>query len=289
MAKKPKGEKPIKIPSALADLLAELDLLKQDPTASAVRLHSDLARDAAQEAFAKLVRRARRKEAKARKAQERAERWRSRLNDLLHELATGPVVLPPVPGSRPASHDDLTATFRKLKGDDVPRLAQAIRAAVGSGELPAFQRFLVEEIVVKGGRIVAEHLVRLASRPAGADGEEEFSRQLRHHVAGNVVHVLARKANYKVTTEIGRHLDAVIGTVVGLLSDLMTAAPPGRLLLPRDGSAFDPARHEPLAGRPSSGELRVKATLFPGYVILARPSVVVEKAVVYTEKAEKAS
>jgi len=147
---------------------------------------------------------------------------------------------------------------------------------------------LFRSIVVKGSRIVAEHLVRLASHPSDQPAEEQFLRQLRHHVAGNVAQGLARQVNYQVTTEVGQHLDAVIGSVLRLLSDLMTATPPGRLLLPRDGCGFDPERHEPLAGRPSSGELRVKATLFPGYVILAEPAVVVvEKAVVYTERPEK--
>ena len=57
MAKKrvdPNGRgagKPNKVPSALADLLAQLDRMKQDPTASEVRLRSDLARDSAEELF----------------------------------------------------------------------------------------------------------------------------------------------------------------------------------------------------------------------------------------------
>src|SRR5262245_30349429 len=175
-----------KVPSALGDLLAQLDRMKQDPTASEVRLRSDLARDAAEEVFAKFIRRMRRKDKAIRRLQERSDRWRTRLNDLLQELATGAVILPPVPGSTPANHDQLTVTFRKLKSNDVTHLAQAIRDAVGAGDLPAYQRFLVDEIVIKGSRIVAEHLVRLASHPADQPAEDEFLRQLRHHVAGNV-------------------------------------------------------------------------------------------------------
>src|SRR4051794_3624399 len=95
------GDKPARVPSALGDLLAQLDRMKQDPTASEVRLRSDLARDAAEEVFAKLVRRLRRKDKQVRKLQERSERWRPRLTDLLHDLATGPVILPPVPGGKP--------------------------------------------------------------------------------------------------------------------------------------------------------------------------------------------
>jgi hypothetical protein len=274
-------------PSALAELLAQLDRMKQDPTASEVRLRSDLARDSAEELFSKMRRQLRKQAGLLRKLQERSQRWRSRLTELLHELTTGPVVLPAVPGGTPVKQDELTVTFRKLKTHDVPGLAQAIHAAAGAGELPAYQRFLVEEIVVKGSRIVAEHLIRLASAPVGRTGEEEFLGRLRHHVAGNVSRGLARQVNYKTTPETGQHLDAVIGAVLRLLNDLLTATPPGRLLLPLDGGPFDPQRHEPLAGRPTTGELKVKATLFPGYVILAEPPVVVEKALVYTDRAEQ--
>ena len=287
MAKKSGGgaDKRPKLPPALADLLGQLDKMKQDPTGSQVRLRADLARDSAEELFVKMRRQLRRQASQIRKLEERSDRWRGRLTDLLHELSVGPVILPPLPGGTPASHDELTERFRKLKNHDVAGLAQTLKAAVGGGELPAYQRFLVDEIVVKGCRIVAEHLIRLASA-TGPNNEREFMDRLRHHVAGNVVQGLARQVNYQVRPEVGQHLDGVIGSALRLLEDLLTTTPPGRLVLPRDGSPFDPERHEPLAGRPSTGELRVKATLFPGYVILGSPAVVVEKAVVYTERVE---
>jgi hypothetical protein len=281
-----KGGKPPKQPSALVDLLAQLDRMKQEPTASEVRLRSDLARDSAEELFGKLRKQLRRQALQLRKLQERSERWRTRLTELLHDLSTGPVILPGVPGRTPVAHEELTATFHKLKSHDLPGLAQTLQTAVGGGDLPAYQRFLVDEIVVKGARIVAEHLIRLASEP-GLPSEEEFLARLRHHVAGNVVQGLARQVNYKVTPEIGKHLDVVISAVLHLLSNLLTTTPPGRLLLPLDGEPFDPARHEALAGRPKSGELRIRATLFPGYAILSTPPTVVEKALVYTERAER--
>jgi hypothetical protein len=281
-----KPARPGKQPSALVDLLAQLDRIKQDPTASEVRLRSDLARDSAEELFTKIRKQMRRQAIQLRRLQERSDRWRNRLTDLLHELSTGPVILPRVPGRPPVSHQELTATFRKLKTHDLSGLAHALQAAVGGGELPAYQRFLVDEIVVKGARIVAEHLIRLASEP-GQPNEEEFMARLRHHVAGNVSQGLARQVNYKVTPEVGKHIDTIISVVLRLLNDLLTTTPPGRLLLPRDGGPFDPERHEALAGRPTTGDLRVKATLFPGYVILSEPPVVVEKALVYTERVER--
>jgi len=280
-----KAGKPAKQPSALTDLLAQLDRMKQDPTASEVRLRSDLARDSAEELFTKLRKQLRRQAIQLRKAQERSDRWRHRLTDLLHDLSTGPVILPRVPGHVPVAHEELTATFHKLKSHDLPGLAQTLQNVVGGGELPAYQRFLVDEIVVKGARIVAEHLIRLASEP-GHPNEAEFMSRLRHHVAGNVSQGLARQVNYKTTPEVGKDVDAVISAVLRLLNDLLTTTPPGRLLLPHDGDPFDPERHEALAGRPTTGEPRVKATLFPGYVILSEPPVVVEKALVYTERAE---
>src|SRR4051794_5815201 len=81
-----------KLPSALADLLAQLDKMKQDPTASEVRLRSDMARDSAEELFIKMRKQMRKQAHQIRKLQERSERWRGRLTDLLHELCVGPVI-----------------------------------------------------------------------------------------------------------------------------------------------------------------------------------------------------
>ena len=108
------------------------------------------------------------------------------------------------------------------------------------------------------------------------------------HVAGNVCQGLARQVGYRVTPEVGKDLDARIMTVLRMLEALLTATPPGRLLVPQADAAFDPERHEAIHGRPHTGELKVTATLFPGYVVLGEPVQVVEKALVYTERPQAA-
>jgi hypothetical protein len=62
---------------------------------------------------------------------------------------------------------------------------------------------------------------------------------LRHHVAGNVCQSLARRVNYQVTPEVGKHLDGTITTVLKLLDELLTAfVAQKRMKLP--GSAYRP-------------------------------------------------
>src|SRR5262245_20762446 len=92
-----RSDRPARQPSALAELLAQLDRLKQDPTGREGRLRSDLARDSAEELFTRMCRQLRKHAILLRKVQERSDRWRNRLTELLHELSTGPVILPRVP------------------------------------------------------------------------------------------------------------------------------------------------------------------------------------------------
>jgi hypothetical protein len=148
----------------------------------------------------------------------------------------------------------------------------------------AFQRFLVDEILVRGSRILVEHLLRNAEQPWDEAQQAEFFDKLRDHIAGNVCQGLARKVGYQMTPDAGMQHEALIRQSLTFLADLLTADPPGRLLIPLADSPFDPQRHEPIAGRPASGELKVTAMLFPGYLIRGNPERVEEKARVYTER-----
>jgi hypothetical protein len=277
--------KPVK-PSPLAEVLQQLEAMKSDASASGVRLHADLARDTVEELFGKLRLQLRNQARQIRRLQDRSDKWRYRLTELLHDLSTGPVILPRAAAHPPASHEQLIETFRQLERGDFLELAKTLHDAAGASDVPAYLRFLVDEILVKGSRIVAEHLVRHASGAHPPQEENEFMERLRNHVAGNVCQGLARLVNYQVTPEVGEHLDRVIVTVLHFLNDLLTATPPGRLLISYDDSPFDPERHQPIHGRPSTGDLKVSATLFPGYVILSDPPQVVEKAQVYTDRVQ---
>ncbi len=268
--------------SPLAEVLAELDRIKQDTSPGEVRLHADLARDAVVEVFRQVQERLRHLSKRRRKLKRQRHNLRARLVDLLHELSTGPVVLPRRPGRPLAGHEWLTATYRRLREVDFPGLALAIHEASGKKNTATFQLLLMEEVLVRGSRVLAEQLVRLGGTLPAED--ETFLNRLRDHIAGKVCSRLARQMGYPVTPLLGKQLHGLIGLALPFLEGLLTAAPPGRLIVPRPGSRFDPARHEPIGGQRSTGELKVTETLFPGYVILSDPPRVVERAQVYVER-----
>jgi hypothetical protein len=273
------GGKRSRKPAALVEVLTLLERIHKDHPAA--RLDADLARDAVLDLYRKLGTQLQRVVSRLRKVVKKRDLLHDRLVEVLHDLATGPTELPPVPGRPAVPHDQLAAQFAQLKTTDFPALAARLQSAVGRSGIPAYQRFLVDEVLVKGSRILAEHLIRHAGQQRTAEGETQFHAQLRHHVAGNVARGLARKVGFRVTPEFGADIDALIDRSLGLLLDLMTARPACRLLLPDDQAVFDSLQHEPSPGRPPIG--RVRATLFPGYLVLETPPRIVEKAVVFTE------
>jgi hypothetical protein len=206
---------------------------------------------------------------------------------LLHDLSTGPVILPRTPGRPAVEHDQLLVVFQRLRGGDFPALAQTIHAAAGKGDVLAYQRLLVNDILINGSRILVENIVRHAGAGQTPAEEEAFLGRLRHHIAGNVCSGLARRVGYQVTPEVGERLDELLAAVLAFLTDLLTATPPGRLLVPRDGNPFDPEQHEAINGRPGATELKVTATLFPGYLVLDATPRILEKARVGVERAKE--
>jgi hypothetical protein len=279
-----------KRPSPSQELMQLLGRIAANhPTA---RLEVDLARDAALEAFHRLHRDFTKLSHFVRRlyrARKQRTELQGRLVRLLHELSTGSVLLPR-PAGRPAlPHEPLLEVYRRLRGHDMPEMARTLQAAVGRKDAATYLRFLAQEVLIKGAWSLAEQLLRHGHEPFNAEREKEFMERLRHHVAGKVCQGLARKAGYQVTPEVGKQLDVVIDRSLWLLQDLLLAAPEGRLIVPRDGSAFDPARHEAAPGRPHEGALRIRATLFPGYAVVGPDARVVEKALVYTERPKTAA
>jgi hypothetical protein len=248
------------------------------------RLLVDLARDAALDAFRKQTVQVRRLVGELAKAKKKRDLLHHRLIEVLHDLATGPVVLPAPAGRPTATHEQLLAAFRELRSKSFPDLAGTLHARVGRADPAVFQRFLADEILIKGSRILVEHVIRNAGRPRTPKQEQEFTSQLRDHIAGKVCQGLARKVGYQMTPEGGQLLEQLLTPALAFLADLMTASPPGRLLIPLPGASFDPKRHEPIPGRPAEGQLKVTATLFPGYFVRGDPERVEEKAQVYTEQ-----
>jgi hypothetical protein len=171
-----------------------------------------------------------------------------------------------------------------LRDHDVPELAALLQEKAGHSSIAAFQRFLVDEVLVQGSEVVVEQLLRHGKALADEAAYDTFLTRLRHHVAGSVCHGLARKSGFRVTPAEGTQLEAVIGRVLRFVGDLLTADPPGLLVLPAVGTHFDAARHEASPGRPAAGV--VKAVLFPGYAVRDPAERVVEKALVFTGRPE---
>jgi hypothetical protein len=274
--KKPSGKRR----SSTEEVLQRLDHIAQaHPPA---RLLVDLARDAAVEAFRRKKERTVGLAAEVLRMRKKRDVLHNRLLAVLHELTTGAVLLPRPPGPPPRSHDELLESFRGLRDADFPALAQALHERVGRADVAAFQRFLVDEILIKGSRLVVEHLLCYAGSDAAE--EEQRRQQIRDYVAGHVNQGLARKVGFRMTADVGLDRDVLIDRSIALLAELLTATPPGRLLVPFPQDSFDPARHEASLGRPADGDAVVLATLFPGYLIHDDPPRVVEKALVFTDR-----
>ncbi len=252
----------------------------------AARLMVDMARDAGLELFRKQDKAIRKLAREWKRLNKKRHLLHDRLVQLLHELTTGPAVLPRPSGRAPVAHEELLKTFRRLQSQDYPALARSLHENAGRSSAAAYQRFLVEEILTNGSRVLVEYLLRGVSRRPSAVEDAEFYQELREHLAGNVVNGLAKKADYKVSPELARQSEQLIAHSLTFLEDLLTATPPGRLLMPLPGSAFMPDRHEAIPGRPSTGQLKITAMMFPGYLVCADPERVEEKARVYTEYGE---
>jgi hypothetical protein len=254
------------------------------PDKSASRLQLDMARDAGLEGFKKLLREIERMQVRLARTKHRRNLLHSRLMGILNDLATGAVRLPRPVGLQDVVPEELEQTFRGFGDRDYPQLAQHLHKAIGQGDVLAYQRFLVEEALLNGSVILVEHLIRQSRQPKPAEKELEFLEDLRHHMVGVINHGLAKKTGYLVTPELGKHIDALIGRTLRFLVDLLTSDPPARLVIPTLGSDFDPESHEPTAGRPNTGSLQVRATLFPGLVVFEQTPRVVVKARVFTKR-----
>jgi hypothetical protein len=276
------GRKRVKPPAAVAEFVHLLGQIH--PSEAASRLQLDMARDAGLEVFRKLLHQIERLRGKLDRARLKRHIAQDRQLGLLQALAAAGVVLPRPAGLPAVGQEELETTFRELGDRDFAELAQALHQAAGQSDILAYRRFLVEEVLVQSYFILVEHLVRKAARGRGEVNEDRFLEDLRHHLAGKVYRKLARQTGYQITPDVGGQFDALLVRSLRFLDDLLTSQPPGRLILPALGSDFDPNQHEPIAGRPDTGTLIVRATIFPGYVVLSDPPRVVARARVYTKQ-----
>ncbi|MFO0844635.1 MAG: hypothetical protein U0797_19935 [Gemmataceae bacterium] len=288
------GERPARrsraksqLKAAVKEFVRLLDAVPADKPATKLQL--DIARDAGLDACGKLFKRIQKLEARVARGRQRRDAARERLLTLLAELAAGPVTFPRPLGLPEIDPDKLDQTFAQLRDRDFPALASHLRDAAGHAEAIAYERYLVEEFFLKGSSIMAEHLVRESRRPHPVQDEVEFLDKLRHHLAGNVQAALWRQAGYKVSQEVAQEIDAVLVRTLRYLLYLLTMTPPRRLILPTMGAEFDPALHQVVPGRPDSGPVVIRATIFPGCLSLESPPRVVAKAQVYTRQVGQAA
>lgn len=270
--------------AALAEFVRLIEQVPSDKATT--RLQLDMARDAGVEVFRQMLGRLEYLEEKVARLRNKREAARNRLLSLLTDLSVGPIPLPRPRGLPPVEPEDVVQLYLELGARNYPDLARTLHDAAGSSDVVAYQRFLVEEILLKGNAILAEHLVREANKSQPFRNEGEFLERLRHHLAGKVHRKLARQTGYQVSPEVGTEINSVLVRSLRFLLDLLTSHPPGRLIFPTLGSDFDPQRHEAIPGRPTTGTLLVRATIFPGYVILSDSERIVAKALVYTKRVE---
>jgi hypothetical protein len=281
-AKSPKSGSRKRAPAVVTEFVRLLDEIRPDQSAS--RLKFDMARDAGLEGFRELLRQLQRFQTRLARTRQRRNVIHSRLTGILVDLASGPVRLPRPQGLPPVSQEEIVQTYQELRQKEYPAVAEALHAAIGQSDVVAFQRFLVEQALIEGNIILVEHLVRYGVHPRPPEQELHFLDDLRHHMAGVINQGLAKKTGYLVTPEVGGRIDALLGRTLRFLVDLLTSDPPVRLLTATLGSDYDASRHEPSPGRPDSGALQVRATMFPGLVLYGDPPHVLAKAQGFTKR-----
>lgn len=277
------GKKKRRAPAAIAEFVQLLERLRPEQTAQ--RLQFDMARDAGLEGVKQLVGQNAKLQMRLTRAKRRRHVVQSRLTGILNDLAMGPVRLPRPVGLPAVDQEQLEHTYRELGSTDYPALAEKLHAAIGQSDILAFQRFLVDEALLRGTVLLAEHLLRFKGELRLAEKELAFLDELRHHLVVTFGKKLAERTNYLVTPELGQEIDALMGKTLRFLVDLLTSDPVARLIVPSLGSDFDPEKHEAISGRPTEGSLHVRATMFPGLIVFAETPRVVAKARVYTKRA----
>jgi hypothetical protein len=192
-------------------------------------------------------------------------------------------------------HDQLASRCRQLNIQEFQTLSHTLYGLWKKGDKPGagrqamarvfavanFRRLLAEEVVLKGGQL-------LAASPDLAPNT------LERQIAGTLARTLklSERTLAALPASFPRDLQEGIARGLALVRDAARAEPPGDLFFPQQGLApagqgarFDPTCHEPLPGCPCAGDLCIRFTVFPGYRV-GRDGIVLEKALVYTESPE---
>jgi hypothetical protein len=259
-------QKPVKAP--LVEVLHRLDQIAR--THPNTRLVVDMARDATNEAARHQVKQLE----GARRLRRQRDRARRHAAQLLDALAAAPVV--PLTGARLPAQEVLQP-YRQLRNEHFPSAARVLHEIAGKGEARDFQLILVERILRKGARTLAEAMLRKPDTDRAA-----FRERLRDHLGRKLVRLLNREAGCRVNPEAGAMLNELMRRSLTLVDDLLLTNPPVRLFWPQAGQPFDPVLEERGGGKPGNDRRQVRAVLFPGLRAYDPGPMLLERAVVAT-------
>jgi hypothetical protein len=222
----------------------------------ALRLLVDMARDAVGEA----ARQHTQLQAGLRRARKQRQRMRQQRAELLDALVASGQRL--AGDAAAASSEEVMSAYRTLR-DTFPERATELEAVAQRGESRDFRRVLVERVLLRGQRTLAEALVR---KPTLTDRAALHTR-LAEHLLRRVGRYLARRFGCTIDRTLRHTLMGLITDSLNLLEAMLrTNDPPLRLLWPRRGSLFQLEWHERLGEKPSHQPRDVRAVLFPGLV-----------------------
>ena len=257
----------------LLEIQQHLDQILRHHPAS--RLLVDMARDAVREA----ARQHTQLQAGLRRACKQRQRMRQQRAELLDALVASGQRLTNNAVSAPSS-DEVMSAYRVLRDATFPERAAQLEAVAQRGESRDFRRVLVERVLLRGQRTLAEALVR---KPMLTEDAALHSR-LGEHLLGRVGRHLARRFGCTIDRTLRHALLGLITDSLHLMQSLLrTSEPPLRLLWPRRGSRFQLEWHERLGEKPSHQPRDVRGVLFPGLVQVV-PGVCLARALVATQR-----
>lgn len=212
-----------------------------------------------------------------------------RLSEALARLAVAEAGAYSQGGAGGARHDQLAQELRTLKLQDFQGVCvrlydfwkqgknaserQQMRRALA---LTQFRKLLADQVLVQGIPLL---LVRRNTDPA--EDRLQAGRDIQASLF-KTMNIQPEKGH--LPEGLLTDLEAAITKGLDFIQAMALATPPGCLLVPSAGTAFNPAQHEAVAGCPTEGAVKIKLTVFPGYLPCFSQRAL-ERALVYTVEA----
>lgn len=258
-------------PPGLSDLLREL--IRRFPAA----------RELVEQTRGRIVAEVRTRDGRIDRLDQERTQAQDRLRQVGISLLKGGLQLPPR-ASRPHREPLLVEPFRTLRNQDFLSLGQLLHERLGTHSAVGWQMLLTDSLFCHG---LPGFIHGLLGRPVPAEPvdpaeENDLVREHRQEQLRVLTDRVHRESGQPVEPDVTVLFTSVIAKTLLLGWDLLTTTPPGWILLPRRGDAFDQAFHQTIPGRPIVNA-RVARVIFPGYVLRTGSDKVVEKAQVYTE------